>query len=406
MIYIPRYLEPVVQEIHRTFKVLYVGGPRQVGKTTMLQHLAKKHRIAYANLDDISIRSLAKQDPDLFLQKYPPPLFIDEAQYAPELFPYIKIRVDKTNQNGQYWLSGSQQFSMMKNVQESLAGRVGIISLLPLSWAEISHNKRVSKPFLPFPARKALNSKIDVNSTFKHIIKGSFPSFYRDNAPNPKRFYSSYIQTYLDRDIRDIFGIGKMETFHRFLELIAARTGQLLNYSDLARDANISVPTVVEWISILENTMQIYLLRPYHSNFSKRLIKRPKIYFLDTGLAAHLTKWDSSEALRDSAMAGAFFETFVVSEIIKSYLFRGLEPPLHFFRDKEGHEIDLLIETNQKLYPVEIKMASRITPNHAHHIQYLKERVSKIAQGAIISLAPHSGMLGREIEILPADAIE
>jgi predicted AAA+ superfamily ATPase len=295
---------------------------------------------------------------------------------------------------------------MMKNVQESLAGRVGIISLLPLSWAEIRRNKRSRKSFLPTSARKALNSKIDINTTFTHILRGSFPAFYRDNAPNPKRFYSSYVQTYLDRDIRDIFGIAKMETFHRFLELIAARTGQILNHSDLARDANISVPTAVEWISILENTMQIYLLRPYHSNFSKRLIKTPKLYFLDTGLAAYLTKWDSAEALRDSAMAGAFFETFVVSEIIKSYLFRGIEPPLHFFRDKEGHEIDLLIEKNQKLYPVEIKMASRITPDHARHIYYLKKRNRKVAEGAIIGLVPHSGMLEREIEILPVDAIE
>ena len=218
-------------------------------------------------------------------------------------------------------------------------------------------------------------------------------------------FYSSYIQTYLDRDVSHIFGVEKMSEFHRFLELAAARTGQMLNYSDLARDAGVSVPTIREWISILESTMQIYLLRPYYSNISKRLIKSPKLYFLDTGLAAYLAKWDSAKTIRDSAVAGAFFETFVIGEIIKSYLFRGMQPPLYFYRDKEGHEVDFLIEKNQKLYPIEAKMVSRIKPEDARHISYIKSKLKNVAQGAVVGFPSRSGALSRNVEIISVDVI-
>lgn len=402
--YIPRYLEDIILKTHRTFKILYLGGPRQVGKTTLLLKIAEKTGMNYVSLDDLSVRSLAKKDPDLFLQKYPVPLLIDEVQYAPELFPYIKIRVDKSAKNGLYWLTGSQQFSIMKNVKESLAGRVGIVNLLGFSLAEEKKTTKTKNAFLPGNKTES-RVMIAFNDVFNRIFRGSFPALALKNRPLLETFYNSYLQTYIDRDLRDIFNVSKISVFHTFLQLCAARTGQILNYADLARDANISVNAAQQWIAILENSMQIYILRPYYKNISKRLIKAPKIYFLDTGLAAFLTKWKTPQALSNGAMAGAFFETFVVSEIIKSYLFRGQEPPLYYFRDKEGHEVDLLIERNNKLYPVEIKLASQINNTHLKNIVYLRNNGICKGKGAVICLAREELPIDRFNNIMPVGMI-
>ena len=239
--------------------MLYLSGPRQVGKTTTLRQLAESQGMNYVTLDDLEDRALAKNDPVFFLQKYPAPLLIDEVQYAPELFPYIKIQVDQTQRKGRYWLTGSQQFRVMKNVRESLAGKVGIIHLLGLSSAEIDKKQFRKHPFLPNqPVTPHRGTRLgNTNTVFEQITTGFFPELWQKNAPDKFVFYNSYIQTYIDRDLQDIFGIAKIEEFNTFMRLCAARTGQLLNYSDLARDAAISVETARNWLGILESTMQV-----------------------------------------------------------------------------------------------------------------------------------------------------
>ena len=303
--YKKRYLEDVILGLHRTFKVIYLAGPRQVGKTTLLKHLALKFSLNYVSLDDMDARQLAQEDPALFLQRHLPPLFIDEVQYAPQLFSFIKINVDRTNKTGQYWLTGSQQFSIMKNVKESLAGRVGIVNLLGFSLAENEQLKQNKYPFLPGrPLVKA--TALNIRDLFNQILRGSYPVLSHKKAPVLSAFYNSYLQTYLDRDLRDIFNVAKISDFHKFLSLCAARTGQILNLSDLARDAGISFHAAKEWLGILEASLQVYLLAPYYRNVSKRLIKAPKLYFLDTGLAAYLAKWKTAETLSHGAMAVSY----------------------------------------------------------------------------------------------------
>ena len=405
MSYIPRYLEDVVLETSRTFKVLYVGGPRQVGKTTILRHLAEKIGVNYVTLDDRDARELAIRDPRLFLEQYRSPLFIDEVQYAPEIFSEIKLRVDASDKHGQYWLTGSEQFSMMKNVRESLAGRVGILTLLGLSHAELRKQSKLSEPFIPLRTELSETRDVSVGEIFKEIKEGAFPARYQQNVPTLESFYNSYVQTYIERDIAKLFHVSKLSNFEIFLQLCAARTGQLLNMSDLARDAGISVHAASEWLSILESGRQIYLLRPYFTNISKRLVKTPKIYFLDTGLAAYLTRWNSAEALRSGAMAGAFFETFVITQLIKSYLFRGIEPPIYYLRDKDGHEIDLLIEHSGKLTPLEIKLSASITAADVAPTEFWRKEIKNIENGAIICATDKISTFDRYTQLIPCTLI-
>lgn len=412
--YIRRYIEPAIKHVSRTFPVLYLSGPRQVGKTTTLLQLAKKRKMNYVTLDNIVDRELAKDDPQLFLQTYPSPVLIDEVQYAPQLFPYIKMAVDSTQKMGSYWLTGSQQFRVMKNVHESLAGRVGILQLLGLSHAERSRVQRASSPFHPNLKRRTTGKRSEqqlasmtIHEVFRDIFTGSFPALWHDSPPDLSLFYNSYIQTTLDRDLSEIFGITKVSEFNTFLQLCAARTGQQLNYSDLARDAGVAVSTAKEWIGILESTMHIYLLRPYYKNISKRLIKSPKLYFMDTGLAAYLTKWKDADTARSGAMAGALFETFVVSEILKSYLFRGVEPRLYYFRDKEGHEIDLLIDEGETLRPIEIKLKSVVRESDLPGTVYAQSKFRGIVgEGVVVCVSPKYYPINRSITALPVGEIQ
>ena len=402
--YIPRFLEQAVLRIHATFKVLYVGGPRQVGKTTMLRHLAQEEGVRMITLDDPDLLLQARSDPGGLLDAHPSPLCIDEVQYAPELFPEIKRRVDVRERYGQYWLSGSQQFALMEGLQESLAGRVGIIDLLGFSSAEIAHTAMRKQPFLPMRSVVA-PSEQSPQAIFARIWRGSFPRRHTAPHVDPKDFYDSYIRTYIDRDVRRFHGIQKSTEFHRFLQLCAARTGQVLNIADLARDADVSPHAAREWLAILEQTMQIYLLRPYFTSRSKRLVKAPKLYFLDTGLAAHLTHWLSPEQLQAGAMSGAFFETHVVTEILKSYLFRGRQPPLWFFRDHLGHEVDLLIEEGQSLFPIEIKQTRTVRKRDLRGILFFRAQQRAAAHAAVITPQGPSRPFDRDTTILPVSAI-
>lgn len=395
MTYISRIIEDIILESSKTFKVVFLGGPRQVGKTTVLKKLAENKKFSYVSLDDLNQRTIAQKDPALFLQQLPLPIIIDEVQYAPELFPQIKKMVDQSNKNGQFWLTGSQQFSLIKNIQESLAGRVAILNVLGLSMAEKKEDKKANK----YPFGGAYK-KPKLHDVFKEIFEGGFPIFQSNKPPNRERYFNSYIQTYLDRDLVGIFGVNKTNEFNRFIQVCAARTGQVLNISNLARDSGVSTPTAIEWINILENTMQIYLLRPYYPNVTKRIIKSPKLYFLDTGLGSYLTKWGSPEVLQAGAMGGAFFETYIVSEIIKSYIFRGIEPSIYYLRDKEGHEVDLVIEDNG-LHLVEIKLSASIKDDFSLGMNYFSKKSDKFVSKTIVSLVENKISTSDKVSYIP-----
>lgn len=357
--YIKRAVEDSIMKTANTFPVLLVTGPRQVGKSTMLEHLAADDR-KVVTLDDPDARYLAKQDPALFMQRYTPPVLIDEIQYAPELFPYLKMAVDKSKRNGDYWLTGSQAFQMMKNVSESLAGRVGIINLLGLSTSEI--NGTPSEPFSTNPDKlmKRINTqqRMGLQEIYQRIFTGSMPKLYAQPETDLETYYQSYISTYLQRDIRDLTQVADEMTFYNFMTVVAARTGKPVIYEEIAREAGITSPTAKKWLSILVSSYIVALVQPYHNNVLKRAIKTPLMHFLDTGLCAHLLKWGNPETLERGAMSGAFFESYVFSEIYKSYLNAGKEPPVFYYRDKDQKEIDMLLFMNGTLYPIEIKKAA------------------------------------------------
>lgn len=355
--YINRHSEKTVQELARMFGAVLVAGPRQVGKTTMLERLTDG--MNYATLDDPILRASAEEESVTFFKDYPPPVFVDEIQKAPALFEQIKMLLDRERKKGQFFLCGSQQFRMMKGVSESLAGRIGLVTLLGFSLRE-SHGIAFDVPFLPteeyFSQRKLNIANISYDEVWNTIHRGSMPELHDNPDFDWQMFYGAYVRTYIERDVRELSEIGDTVKFTKFMVAAAASTGQLLNLSSLARDVGISQPTAERWLSILVTSNLVYLLPPYSNNITKRAIKTPKLYFLDTGLAAYLTRWNTPEVLKNGAMAGAFFESFVLSEIVKSYYNRGiLELPLYFYRDKDGNEIDLLIEENGTLYPIEMK---------------------------------------------------
>lgn len=354
--YYERTIESVVRSVSETFPVLLVTGPRQVGKSTLLDKMAAPER-KRVSLDNPTIRMLAKTDPELFLQRYAPPVLIDEVQYAPELFPYIKILVDQRRQNGDFWLTGSQMFRMMKSVTESLAGRAGIVPMLGLSSAEVDGRHpgafQVDIPVLTERLANAVPKT--VTEIFERIYKGSMPRLYEQENVNRELYYESYLDTYLSRDIRDLEQVADETTYMKFIRIVAARTASNVNYDALAQEAGISAPTAKKWLSILVSCGIVALIEPYSNNALKRVIKAPRMYFLDTGLCAHLMGWGSAQVLEASAMSGEYFETWVVSEIYKSYLNAGKRPPLYFYRDSNKKEIDLIIFQDGTVYPVEIK---------------------------------------------------
>ncbi len=370
----------IIKEINSSFKVLLVTGPRQVGKTTLLLSI-KPDNMEYVTLDDEVLRNQAINDPKLFLEEHPAPLLIDEAQYAPNLFSYIKINVDKENKNGMYWLTGSQQFHLMKNVSESLAGRVGIVNLNSFTYSEIVRN--TSKLlFDPLELKKA--DKINVNKLFEIIFTGGMPELYKNKNINRNIYFQGYIDTYISRDVRELSEVGNVESFKKFIVSVATRTGERLNYSALAMDAGISVPTAKSWLSILTSSGLVYLLEPYMSSELKRLTHTPKIIFMDTGLACFLAGWDDSKELQTSSSAGHYLETFVISEIIKSYNAKGLKPNLTYYRDKDKNEIDLIIYKNNKLYPFEIKKTASPNESMIKNFKLLEKTKKEIGVGGII----------------------
>ena len=354
--YYPRTIEPTIRSATETFPVLLLTGPRQVGKSTLLEHIAEPER-KRVSLDNPTFRALAQTDPELFLQRYSPPVLIDEVQYAPQLFPYIKIIVDQRKKAGDFWLTGSQMFHMMKNVTESLAGRVGIVQMQGLSSSEI--DGRHPDEFtinIPKLMKRIADSKImSVTEIFDRIFKGSMPRLYELDNVNQELYYESYLDTYLSRDIRNLDRVADETAYLNFIRIVAVRTATNVNYEALAQEAGISAPTAKKWLSILVSCGIVGLIEPYSNNVLKRVIKAPRMYFFDTGLCAHLMGWSSAKVLENSAMNGAFFETWVVSEIWKSYINAGKRPPLYFYRDSNKKEIDLIICQDGVVYPIEIK---------------------------------------------------
>lgn len=383
-----------------------ICGPRQVGKTTLLRHIGGKNR-RYATLDDPMALRLAKEDAALFLQRFPPPLLIDEIQYAPELLPVLKREVDRRKAKGLYWITGSQPFHLMKGVSESLAGRVAIVQLLGLSAAEASGRGKGARPFLPSPRANTASctGTAALQTLYARIWRGSFPAIVADDAMDRDLFYGSYLQTYLQRDVRDLAQVGDLLAFTRFLRAVAARTGQLLNLADMARDIDIAPNTAKNWLSILQASGLIYLLEPYHTNLAKRLVKTPKLYFLDTGLAAYLTEWSNPATLEAGAMSGAILETWVVAELLKSYWHNGRRAPFYYYRDKDQKEIDLLIVQDGIIHPVEIKKSTAPGRDVVRHFAVLKRLGLPIGHGAVICLAEHPIPVTATVEAIPAASV-
>ncbi len=352
-----RHADKAIQKLSKMFGAVLVTGARRVGKTTLLQEVTGD--IGYVTLDDkIQLVSAVEQS-GTFFKDNPPPVFVDEVQHAPSLFPQIKIILDKEKKKGQFYLSGSQQFEMMKNVSESLAGRLGILNLQGLSLREL-YGVDFRSPFLPtgeyFASRQKDKAEIPYAEVWNIIHRGSFPDLCANPGYDWQMYFAAYVRTYIERDVRDLAQVGDEVKFMQFITITASYTGQLLNLASLARDVGISQPTAERWLSILIASNLVYLLKPYYNNITKRTVKTPKLYFLDTGLAAYLTRWNTPDVLKNGAMAGAFFETLVIGEIIKSYSNMGvLDLPLYFYRDRDGNEIDLIIEDSRTFYPIEIK---------------------------------------------------
>ena len=389
MNFIARHAEKTLVRFADSFPAVLVTGARQTGKTTLLKRITESKSVQSTTFDDIAEEQFAKSDEKTFLEFHASPYMFDEVQYVPELFRYLKIEIDKNRHNGMYYLTGSQQFKLMEKATESLSGRIGIVQLYPLSAREIREDN-FSESFVPSKEYILKRNKcvsdydFSVQKTWNHIFKGGYPEVQKGTV-SPKDFYSSYLKTYIERDIKNLSQVADEMQFLQFITVVASRTSQLVNYGDIARECGISEVTAKKWLSLLVTSGIVYLLKPYFANVEKRVVKTPKLYFIDTGLAAYLTKWTTPEVMQSGAMAGAFFETYVVGEIIKSFSNNGEEAPIYFYRDKDKIEIDLLIEQNNTLYPVEIKKTATPSNDDAKNF-FILSRIKnvQIAQPVIV----------------------
>ena len=409
MKYINRTIEKEIFEASKYYPVVMVCGQRQVGKSTMLNHIKEPNR-RFVSFDDLNARRLALEDPDLFFDVYKYPLIIDEFQKVPSILEKIKEIVDRLalegkDNNGLFWLTGSQKFKMMKNISESLAGRVSIYELSSLSFNEIyevddkgvfTPNIDVLKERQPIP--------LNVNEVFKNIFRGGMPRIIT-NGINREKYYSNYITTYIERDIREMEAVGKLNEFYDFLVFMASRTAQELHYDEIAKKIGISAPTAKEWVSILERSGLIFILRPYYKDITSRLVKTPKVYFLDTGLASYLCRWLTPETLANGNMDGAMLETYVVSEIVKSYYNHGKEiNNLYYYRDFDKKEIDLLVVEDNNIYPIEIKKSK--SPNHPDkNFSVLNKFNMNIKPGLVICLADELMPINKDCWLCPISLI-
>ncbi|MBR7019676.1 MAG: ATP-binding protein [Lachnospiraceae bacterium] len=415
MKYIKRAIEDVVDHSAKTFKCVLVTGARQTGKSTLVKHLYSG--LKTVSFDDPFIEEQAKQNPEMFMSLNEPPIILDEVQYVPSLFRYIKQSSDSLDAKGLYFLSGSQPFKLMEMVSDSLAGRVAIIELPPLSLREIMGSS-FSQPFLPTMeyVRERNKDARKPGNIWKIIHRGGYPELQNPEV-DWSMFFSSYVKTYLERDVRELAAVRDLDAFRRFMVACAARTGQMLNYSNIADEVGKDSTTIKSWISILEASGIVYILEPFSNSALKRVIKTPKLYFRDTGLAAYLTRWLTPETLALGAMSGQFFETFVISEILKSYSNRGLDYRyfVSYYRGKdkkvikkdgketwEESEVDFIIEQDGVLYPIEIKQNDKVTADMTAAFKILdKVPEKKRGTGAIVCMCSAPGALRENILQIP-----
>lgn len=398
---IKREIEKSVDDVNNTFRILVLTGPRQVGKSTILKSKLSKD-MKEVTFDDETLRNEARENPKMFLELFGKPLYIDEIQYVPELFPYLKMEVDNDKSRGQYWLSGSQTFELMRGVSESLAGRVGIIKMNSLTYKEINNNVN-GKIFDPDHLQEADN--INVNDLFDTIFKGGMPELYDIKDLNYNRFFESYINTYIERDVRKLINVGNLNNFKNFMRSVAIRNGKPLVYADIASDVGVTANTIKEWISVLVASRIIYLLEPYYNNKIKRLTHMSKIVFMDSGLASYLAGFTSASELKLSTHSGNFLEAYIVSEIIKSYDNVGMPLDISYFRNKETEEIDLIITKNGKIYPLEIKKTSNPTRSMMKNFDVLEKNGIKLGTGGIICLYDKLLPLDEKNYIIPVGSV-
>ncbi len=403
MSYIKRDLERKIVDLSNEYSCILITGPRQVGKTTVMKTLSQSDR-EYVTLDDLEERKLAKTDPALFLNIHKLPIMIDEVQYAPELFSYIKIAIDNGAAPGSFWLTGSQAFRLMELTQETLAGRIAILHMPSLSQHEI-YGSGENIPFTlnldKLKERKAFGKSADMTEIYERIWKGSLPGHISGKFTDRDVFYSSYISTYIERDVGEMVDRIDKLLFRDFIRSAACRAGQMLNIHDIAKDIGVSDDTAKRWLSILEKSDVIFYLRPYSNNLLKRTIKTPKIYFFDTGLVAYLTKYSSPEVLASGAMNGAILENYVVAEIMKTYQNAAKECLIWYYRDKSSNEIDVVMEADGKLNPLEIKRSINPGNELFNAFSMLDKGTLPRGNGAVICMRPELSAINAEQFIVP-----
>lgn len=403
MSYIKRDIEDKIIALSREYSCILITGPRQVGKTTVLKQLMDQDR-EYVTLDDMEERGLAKRDPAMFLQMHATPIMIDEVQYAPELFSYIKIQIDNGAAPGTFWLTGSQAFQLMKLAQESLAGRVAILHMPSLSQHEI-YGTGACTPFTldlsALKTRERTNAPADMMQMYERIWKGSMPGLASGKFTDRDVFYSSYLQTYIDRDVKEQVQLDDPLLFRDFVRAAACRAGQMLNIHDIAQDVGVSDDTAKRWLQVLEKSDVIFLLRPYSNNLLKRTVKTPKMYFFDTGLVAYLTRYSSPEILANGAINGAILENYVVSEVLRSYHNNAKECLLWYYRDSNSNEIDMVMESDGKLHPLEIKRSVNPGKELIGAFTHLDKASVPRGNGAILCMRPKLSAINSENFIVP-----
>ncbi|MDR0381075.1 MAG: ATP-binding protein [Oscillospiraceae bacterium] len=408
MAYIERALERKFLKMNDFFKVVLVTGARQVGKTTMLKRLAEGQNRTYVSLDDMMARTIAQTEPELFFQTYKPPMIIDEVQYAPQLFTRIKILCDSGDARGAFWLTGSQQFQMMKNVRESLAGRIGTLELYSLTKREIdgvhfSHELDFS--FDTLHARQRTAKPTDITDVFRHIWRGGMPQLVGADAEQRQEYFSSYVNTYLMRDAAELGGIANVSAFGKFLTACASLVGEQVSYKTLAEAADISEPTSKMWLRLLEGMGIICLLRPYANNALKRLSKTPKLYFLDTGLAAYLSMWLSPETLMNGAASGHFFENYVFTELLKHYAYAKTKANLSYYRDSNAKEIDIFVERGTSVHPLEIKKSANPDRREVKKFDVLAKAGAERGAGGILCMCERVTPISATDSFIPVNLI-
>lgn len=403
MTYIKRDLEPKILSLSKEYSAILITGPRQVGKTTILRQLMQKSR-AYVTLDDLEDRAMAQNDPALFLQLHDRPILIDEVQYAPQLFSYIKIEIDNGAEPGSFWLTGSQSFRMMELAQESLAGRVALLHMPSLSQHEIygsGSNSPFSIDLNALKERATTHAPADMQEIYQRIWKGSMPGLISSRFSDRDVFYSSYLQTYIDRDVSELINLTDKLIFRDFIRAAACRIGQLLNIHDIAQDVGVSDDTAKRWLQVLEKSDIIFYLRPYSNNLLKRTVKTPKLYFFDTGLVAYLTKYSSPDILANGALNGAILENYVVSEVLKTYQNDAKEGLLWYYRDKEMHEIDMIIESDGMLHPMEVKRSVNPGSKLIGAFDILNKGSVPKGKGALLCMRPTLSAVNSDNYIIP-----